>query len=189
MSIDDKRNIRFRYMREDDLELVMNWRMMPDITKYMNTDPKLTLEGQKKWFYEKKKNPDNYLFMIEEDDTPIGVFTIVDLDRVNNRCSSGLYIGEKSRRSLGLTMRLEYSIQDFIFYTLNLNRTTAEIFSENKGLIRINHMCGWEIEGVMKQHVYKNGVYHDITLLAVTKDRWEEYRKKCKYEQIPFLME
>ena len=41
--------INLRTIRDDDLEMIMNWRMRPDITKYMNTNPKLTLEGQRKW--------------------------------------------------------------------------------------------------------------------------------------------
>ena len=43
-------SIRLRELREDDLENIMRWRMDPDITRYMNTNPKLTLEGQRKWF-------------------------------------------------------------------------------------------------------------------------------------------
>ena len=43
-------SIHLREIREEDLELIMQWRMDPDITRYMNTDPKLTPEGQRKWF-------------------------------------------------------------------------------------------------------------------------------------------
>ena len=42
--------ITLRAITKKDLEKIMHWRMDPDITRYMNTDPKLTLEGQKKWF-------------------------------------------------------------------------------------------------------------------------------------------
>ena len=36
-------------IRTEDLENIVRWRMDEDITRYMNTNPKLTLEGQKKW--------------------------------------------------------------------------------------------------------------------------------------------
>ncbi len=48
-------NVQLKRLTENELELLMNWRMQPDITKMMLTDPVLTLEGQKKWF-EKIKN-------------------------------------------------------------------------------------------------------------------------------------
>ena len=41
--------VTLRAIQESDLENIMRWRMAEDITKYMNTNPKLTLEGQKKW--------------------------------------------------------------------------------------------------------------------------------------------
>lgn len=42
-------SVTLRKVTEGDLEQIMRWRMDPEITRYMNTDPKLTLEGQKKW--------------------------------------------------------------------------------------------------------------------------------------------
>jgi len=43
-------NIQLLKVNETYLELIMNWRMSSDITRYMNTDPVLTIESQKKWF-------------------------------------------------------------------------------------------------------------------------------------------
>ncbi len=36
-----------RKISENDLEMIMKWRMMPEVTKYMYTDPQLTIDGQK----------------------------------------------------------------------------------------------------------------------------------------------
>lgn len=47
--IEQEINARCRLIKPDDLEMIMDWRMRPEITRYMNTDPKLTIEGQKKW--------------------------------------------------------------------------------------------------------------------------------------------
>ena len=47
-----------RKIKEEDLEMIMNWRMSPEVTKYMTTDPKLTLDGQKKWLRKINENRD-----------------------------------------------------------------------------------------------------------------------------------
>lgn len=180
---------RCRAMVEDDCEMVMNWRMMPDITRYMNTDPKLTLEGQIKWFRKQKKNPDNYLWIIEIEGVPSGVLTILDIDKQNSKCGAGLYVAVKEKRSLEFTMQLEWSLYDFIFDYLGLNKFYAEIFSLNKGLIRIKQMCGSEIEGVLKQHIYKNGVYYDVTMMGILKNRWKEIKSNYSYEPIEFCLD
>lgn len=177
-----------RAMREEDSEMVRNWRMLPDITRFMNTDPVITLEGQIKWFHKQKENPDNFLWIIEVDDVPAGVLTILDWDRQNQRCSSGLYMAVKEKRSLELAMQLEWSLYDFVFDQLKVNKTFAEIFALNKGLIRLKKMCGSEVEGVLKQHVYKNGEFYDIVIMAIDKNTWKEKKVNCKYEQIEFEM-
>ena len=50
--------IKLRRINDGDLELIMNWRMRPDITRFMNTDPVLTLEGQRKWLRRVESDPD-----------------------------------------------------------------------------------------------------------------------------------
>ena len=35
-------SITLREIREEDLEMIMNWRMDPEVTRYMNTNPRLT---------------------------------------------------------------------------------------------------------------------------------------------------
>ena len=42
-------SVTVRSIEQTDLENIMHWRMDPDITRYMNTNPRLTLEGQKAW--------------------------------------------------------------------------------------------------------------------------------------------
>lgn len=176
-----------RPMKIEDSEMVMKWRMLPEITKYMNTDPQLSLDSQISWFNKQKINPDNYLWILEVDKIPVGVLTILDIDRQNLRCSSGLYIAVKEKRSLDLAMQLEWSLYDFVFDYLKLNKTYAEIFTLNKGLIRLKQMCGSVVEGVLKEHIYKNNIFYDVTVMAMYKERWKEIREKFNYNNIPFL--
>jgi UDP-4-amino-4,6-dideoxy-N-acetyl-beta-L-altrosamine N-acetyltransferase len=187
----DRLSIRakLRPMIEEDLSMVMRWRMLPEITKYMNSDPVLTLEGQKKWFNIQKENPDNYLWIVEIEGIPSGVLTILDLDRRNKRCSSGLYIAVKEKRSLEFIMQLEWNLYDFVFDKLGINKYFAEIFSLNKGLIRIKQMCGSEIEGVLKQHIYKNDEYYDITVMGILRDKWNELKNTFHYDPIEIITE
>ncbi|MCR5720358.1 MAG: GNAT family N-acetyltransferase, partial [Lachnospiraceae bacterium] len=72
-------SISLRKIREEDLEAIMNWRMDPDITRYMNTDPKLTLEGQRKWLSSIENNPDVFYRLIEIDNMPAGVINLTGL--------------------------------------------------------------------------------------------------------------
>ena len=49
-------------------------------------------------------------------------------------------------------------------------------------------MCGSEVEGILKQHIYKGGEYHDIIIMGMYESRWKEMKKECKYTDIEFLV-
>ena len=63
-------SITVRQLCQDDLEKVMVWRMDEDITKYMNTNPKLTLADQQVWYEQMKKdtNVSYWIITIDEQD-------------------------------------------------------------------------------------------------------------------------
>lgn len=178
---------KLRPIQENELEMIMNWRMMPEITKYMYTDPKLTIDQQKEWFSSLKGRTDIIAFMIEVDDVPSGILNITDIDNINQRCSWGYYMAIKEKRSLKLAMALEWNLYDYVFDVLNLNKLTGEIFSFNKAVLRIHTMCGSEIEGELKNHIYKNGQFYDVTVTGILKENWYAIRHKFKYDKIPFI--
>ena len=180
--------IILRPIQESELEMIMNWRMMPEITKFMYTDPVLTIDSQKKWFSSLNARNDIISFMIEVDKTPCGILNITDIDYINKKCSWGYYIAIKEKRSLPLAMALEWNLYDYVFDDLNLNKLEGEIFSFNKGVLRIHQMCGSEIEGVLKQHIYKNGEFFDVTVTGLLKEHWLKIRNKYNYEKIPFIL-
>lgn len=172
---------------ENELEMIMNWRMLPEITKYMYTDPKLTMEHQLKWFHSLKNRNDILAFMIEVDNIPSGILNITDIDDVNKHCSWGYYMAVKEKRSLPLAMALEWNLYDYVFDVLKMNKLEGEIFSFNKGVLRIHQMCGSSIEGVLKQHIYKNGTFYDVTITGILKETWYTIKSKYQYEKIPFI--
>lgn len=176
-----------RPIKEDELEMIMNWRMMPEITKYMYTDPQLTIEGQREWYHSLQKRKDMIAFVIEVDDIPSGILNITDIDYVNKRCTWGYYVAVKENRSLKLAMALEWNLYDYVFDVLGMHKLEGEIFSFNKGVLRIHQMCGSTIEGVLKDHINKNGEFYDVTITGIIKEDWYNLKEKYEYEIISFL--
>lgn len=168
----------------EDLELIMNWRMKPEITKYMYTDPILTLENQKKWFDSIQNDNSVKYWIIEYNQVKIGLINLYDIDYKNRRCSWAYYIGDTSFRGKGIGTMLECNIYDYVFNILELNKLSCEVFSFNEKVIFIHKKFGSIIEGILKQHIYKNGIYHDIVTMAIIKEKWEKIKGNYKYEKI-----
>ena len=173
-------------LQEADLALVMEWRMRSDITKFMNTDPCLTIEGQRSWFRALQQDDSQIHWIILMEDIPIGVINLMDIDHVNRRCSWGYYIAAREKRSLKLALYLEWSLYDYVFDVLGLHKLCNETFVANQPVIRLHQLCGSKQDGIMRQHIYKAGQFYDVAVGSILKEEWAEKKKSIKYEPFPF---
>ena len=175
-----------RKITVDDLENVMRWRMLPDVTKFMNTDPVLTLDGQRRWFDNLTAEGNFYHWIIEVNSEPCGVISLADIDKANNRCTWGYYVAVKHLRSFNLAMCLEMSLYDYAFDSLGFNKVTGESFCVNKVAIKMHELCGCKTEGIIRQHIYKNGEYFDVCVQSMLAEDWKNLRSGFEYKRIDF---
>lgn len=171
-------------IKREDFELIKYWRMLPEVTKYMYTDPKLTLETQLRWFNSIENNPAYKYWVIEMDDKKIGLVSLNDIDMTNRRCSWGHYIAELSYRGKGIGKILEYNIYDYVFFKLGLNRLSVEVLAFNERAINLHKKCGSQVEGVLRQQIIKGDNYYDVVILGILQKDWLELRKTIDYETI-----
>ena len=179
-------SVTLRKIREEDLERIMRWRMDPDITRYMNTDPVLTLEGQKRWLASIESRVDAKYWMILVEEQPAGVINVGGLDDPQGNCTWGYYIGEKRLRSLKTALSLEMSLYDYLFLELGKRNLYGDIFTLNSGVIQLHLLCGSEIVEEKKAHVCKAGQYYDVTFMRMSAEKWKHIREKKKYDRIQF---
>ena len=175
-----------RIIKEEDLELIMNWRMSPEVTTYMNTNPMLTLEGQKKWFESLRGKDSVKYWMVEVDGNPAGVINLADIDYEKKNTSWAYYIGEMSLRSMDLAISLELSLYEYVFEIMGLEEIHGEVFSINKWVVKLHKLCGCRVEKIVEGEVEKEGVKYDITHLTLTRNEWEKQKGNYHYQKIDF---
>lgn len=180
-------SVTLRPIREDDLETIMRWRMDEEITRYMNTNPRLTLEGQKKWFASIGANEDVQYWVIEVEGQPAGVINLTGLTNPDGNLGWAYYMGEKKLRSIKTALSLEMSMYDYVFDTLHKEAVYSDVFTLNQGVIQLHKLCGCEIVEEKKNHVCKEGVCYDVTFMRMTAGLWEQERVGKKYERIAFV--
>ena len=178
--------VTLREIRESDLENIMRWRTDPEITKYMNTNPKLTMEGQIKWLASIRQNSDVRYWMILVDGKEAGVINLTGLTNPDGNLGWAYYVGEKSLRSIMTALSLEMSMFDYIFDELGKNAIYSDVFTLNQGVIRLHLLCGGEIVEEKKNHITKEGISYDVTFTRMTKEIWNSIRHTKKYEKIVF---
>lgn len=181
-------SIVLRDIQKDDLELIMKWRMSEDVTKYMNTNPKLSLEDQLKWFESIKSNQDVRYWMILVNGEAAGVINLTGLTRKDGNLGWAYYIGEKRLRGIKTALALEMNLYDFALISLGKKSVYSDVFSLNTGVIQLHKLCGCEILGVRKNAVIKEGIAYDVTDMIMTAEKWKQLRVEKKYEKIEWSL-
>lgn len=169
--------IECRFITKEDLEIVMRWRMMPEIDKNMRTHPVLTMEKQLAWFQKLQEENNQYFWIIWEAMRPIGVINIQEIvwDGKIKSCSTGIYIAEKNHGGPGLFFELHWNLFDLVFDVLKLDEIHAEALLFNKAAILLNQRMWPDIK--KKDDCY---CYH------ITKEQWQDSREQKHYQRIVY---
>ena len=62
----------------------------------------------------------------------------------------------------------------FAFNERGMERVWATILDTNKASFRMHEKCGYKVEGIMRKAVFADGKYHDLTMMSILKEEFEE---------------
>lgn len=86
-------------------------------------------------------------------------------------CEIGYWIG-RQYWGLGITKKIVKMFCNYLFENFTITKIYAEVYSENIASCRVLETNGFQREGYLKKHVYKNNNYHDLIIYGL---REEEY--------------
>lgn len=171
-------------VKELDIELLRKWRMSPEVTRYMKTDPIITKKEQRRWYRELCQDTRNYCWIIKCDGVRIGFLSINNIDDVNKSCEIGHYIGDRNYLKKGIAKIVEANIYDYIFWKIGLEIVVFNIFKENRAACCLHQSLGAiEIENENKIHI-KNNKEYEIVTLCMTRSIWKKIKNSIVYPRI-----
>lgn len=177
--LSEKTMIRFDRLQEGYLETVMGWRVKLEVSQYMLTDVTYDLENQRRWFGSIKDSVTCRYWVISYQNIPVGLINLAAIDRVNLRCTAGYYIGEMQYRQLG-AMITPY-LYNYVFKEMKFQKIYGEVLSGNKNILKIHKMHGFREVGTWRDHVFKNGVFHDVVLIELLAAAWLKQKRYQRY--------
>ena len=146
--------------------------MHPEVTRYLFTDPVITMDKQRQWYEEMKEKGDSFYWIVNFEDVDIGYASIVDIDRKNQRGDSRMYIGELEYRGRGLGKRIMKRLEKYAFDILYLHKLYCSVLSENYIALMTYLKNGWRIKGVLKDHIFKYDRFYDVYMIEILKKDW-----------------
>lgn len=160
-----------------------------EFLKEMINDPELeklvvgwsfpvSLEMQMQWYEKQKNDLRNLRYIIEADGERIGLATIKNIDWKNRTASHGIKLANINMRGKGYGKDTVFTIMKYAFEELQLNRLYGSILEYNEPSRRLYEKCGWSIEGIARQSVFKDNQYHNEIMVSILKD---DYLKKKEF--------
>ena len=169
-------NVILRPMTEQDTDNVIKWRNAPSVMENFIFRTSLTREAHLNWYNNRVSTGDVAQFIIVDTatNTDVGSVYLRDIDRNNQKCEFGIFIGEESCRGKGIGAKASKLILDYAFNELELNRVFLRVFAKNERAIKSYENAGFKYEGTFRDDVIIDGVAYDMVFMAILKAQWEK---------------
>jgi ribosomal-protein-alanine N-acetyltransferase len=156
-----------------------NWFNDADVTKFMQKHYYPNTKSMQLSFY--KNSIENNLSKLQcgiyhkESDTLIGVISFNNINFINRNCEIAVIIGERKAQNLNVLLEAHKLMIKHGFETLNMTKICGGSVIKEIDLLFCRAL-GYRSEGILKNHVYKNGQYMDVFLFAISIDKYLEVR-------------
>ena len=174
-----RESCRLRPMKPADLEMVLKWRNSERVRTAMYKDHIISMEEHQDWYQRVTDGNTSLHFVFEVDGRPIGVVNTVDIDRTNNKCNWGFYIGDESA-PCGAGSAMGFLALERLIEAEGFRKVTGEALGSNDASIRYHRKLGFVEEGRLVDHLLKNDHYVDVVLFAIFNRDWQRIRRELE---------
>jgi L-phenylalanine/L-methionine N-acetyltransferase len=163
MSIED---LKIRRAEPDDCEAVYEMFSSPQV--YSGT-LQLPYPSKEYWRRRLSDNPESAHYLVGLiDDRIVGMVSIDTFpDRPRRRHAGAIGISVHAEwQGKGVGAALLRAIVDFADNWLNLTRLELEVYADNEAAVHLYERFGFELEGTLRQHAFRDGHYVDSKVMA-----------------------
>jgi len=97
----------------------------------------------------------------------IGYIVLSGIDWRSRRAELGILIGETRYQNQNYGSDATVALLTYAFKELGLHRVYVEILESNSRSIKMFERIGFQLEGRLREHVYRNGAYHGVLVMAI----------------------
>jgi ribosomal-protein-alanine N-acetyltransferase len=96
----------------------------------------------------------------------VGVISLEKIDDINMNAQVGFWV-KKDYWNRGIATESLRLIVNFGFRLLKLQRIYARVLAANLASITVLEKCGFEHEGTLRRHRFKNNRFHDLLIYGI----------------------
>ena len=168
-----------------DAPIFTSWMNDPETRKYLLRRFPITELGEKAWIEKMSilpAAPSDLVFVMEtkEDSVPIGTMGLHSINWINRNATTGTIIGESAYRGKGHASDAKMTLLQYAFESLGLHKIISHAFAENTKSIEYSKRCGYEVEALIKEEIFRNGKWVDRVSLACFYEGWKKAKEKLE---------
>ena len=155
---------------DEQKRAVREVRNQKSVRKSMYTEHEIPLNEHLAWIERLQQDKRQIVFTVLIDDLVSGVVSVNAIDRLHLKSDWAFYLDASARGGLGSA--LEFSIIEFVFNELELEKLNCEVIETNEAVVRLHKKFGFTEEGFRRENIIKNGERMGVFLLGLTKKDW-----------------
>jgi UDP-4-amino-4,6-dideoxy-N-acetyl-beta-L-altrosamine N-acetyltransferase len=168
--------VTLRRLQPDDRDRLLEWRNLPEVATYMYTDHRISEAEHANWFAGAIVDPTRIYWIIELDREPVGLANLYDITQVHKRAYWAFYLADSRIRGRGVGSATERFVMRHVFLDLGLDKLCCEVLATNDGVVKMHERYGFQIDGVLRQHVLKGGDRVDVVSMSLLRHEWASGR-------------
>ena len=181
----DSERLRLRPATADDIPLLYEWYSQPELgalydgLQFSASHPDLFAEEFQLWL-ESDAELDYagaYILELKPDGKPIGECSWMLVQRTGPDSPDvyqvGGLIGPPELRGQGYGSETLRVLRNFLFSERGAHRLEAMTGAFNTGAMRTLHRNGFTREGVLRETLLINGIWHDRVIFSLLRSEWE----------------
>lgn len=166
-----KYGIILERLREEDIELVRQWRNSDPVRLNMKYQELITPEQQRQWFNSINNLQNNYL-MIHYQGEKIGLLNDKNIDWEARSSESGIFFGRTEFYNTFVPYLVSVAGIESTFYLIGWEKQFAHIMRSNTNAVKFNLLLGYQLSEGQK------GIDHQQ--YEMTRERFEQNADKIR---------
>ena len=138
--------VQLRLIAEADLDMTMSWRNCDDVRVWFKNSQAITLDQHRAWFSQYSAKDDDFLFIVEAGDRPVGQASVYGIDWVDGVAEVGRFLVAPEAGGRGYIGHACAELLQFCQDTLNLKSVFLEVKGDNERAIKIYARNGFREE-------------------------------------------
>lgn len=161
------------------------WINSKNIYSYMNIQYPMSFEDVAGWYERNKNNSKRIDFVFLEDNKPVAMTGLTNIDLDNGLIEFYIMVGPDSQGKGFGEAATQWTL-NYAFLCYNINKVYSYTNGFNQRVNNMLEKIGFNHEGTLRQHKFKNGEYIDRCFYGILKEDWSKKEYKTATINLDF---